>query len=430
MEKWQIDPVFRTEAESGSSSIFPQEETELFLEAIHAIHDGKALELPENPYAQEYCDRFFRCSQHLSEIYQPASFHNPEVYGYLQRVRNRCRMESALVRHHPNIYYYPLAFELSHGCKISCDFCGLMAERWSANAPYDRTLWRGIIQASYDFLGLITGECPCYFATEPLDHPDYVRFLADVEEITGHIPQTTTAAADREPERLRSLMRFLGEDQLRDRDRLRLSIRSVRQFERIAENFSPEELVYVELLPNNRESVYKASDSGRNRANHDREKYRYSISCLAGVRVNLADRSMSFIEPVLPDEEHPCGFRTLDRVNFENADDYREKLESLFHRHAHAELPRQEAVQLHPEVQVKQDAEHIFLVGDGVAFRLPNDTWNEQLLSSLKSPNSFEQIFHSLRLPSAFEENVYTLLNRMFLSGYLVEQAVFSETIS
>ena len=422
MEKWQIDPVFRSEAESGRSAFFSAEDPELISEAIHVIHQGNALNLPSNPYAREFCERFFRCSRYLSGLFQPSSFHDQDVYGYLQRVRNRCRMESALIRYHPNIYYYPLAFELSRGCRIGCDFCGLMAERWSADAPYDRTFWRDIIRASFDFLGPIAGECPCYYATEPLDHPDYERFLADVEEITGHIPQTTTAAADREPERVRDLIHRLGEDRLRDQGRLRLSIRSVRQFERIAELFSPEELAYVELLPNNCGSVYRVSDSGRNRANQDREKYRYSISCLAGIRVNLADRTMTFIEPVLPDEAHPCGYRVLDKVTFDDAADYSEKLGSLFRRYAHAGLPKHETVRIHPEVQVKHETDQILLTADGVAYRIPKNRWNEQMLQELAAGSSFAEIFQSLGLPEEYERDVYDLLNRMFCSGYLIEQ--------
>ena len=420
MEKWQIDPVFRSEAESGSFAVFPSEETGLMPEAIHAIHNGNALRFPSNPYAREFCERFFRCSRYLSELFQPDSFHDPEVYGYLQRIRNRCRMESALVRFHLNIYYYPIAFELSRGCRIGCDFCGLMAERWTANALYDRDLWRGIIQESFDFLGPIAGECPCYFATEPLDNPDYECFLDDVESITGHIPQTTTAAADREPERIRGLIQRLGEDRLRDQSRLRLSIRSVRQFERIAELFSPEELAYVELLPNNRGSVYRVSDSGRNRSNHDREKYRYSISCLAGVRVNLTDRSMTFLEPVLPDERQPCGYRVLETLSFDNSGDYREKLVGLFRRHAPAGLPKDKSIRIHPEVKIRKEADQILLVGDGVAFRIPDNRWNEAILKGLADGGSFAEIFQSLGLSENFEPDVYEMLDKMFRSGYLV----------
>lgn len=356
----------------------------------------------------------------VSWVFLPESFHNRQIYGYLQRIRNRCRMESSVIRQHQNIYYFPIAFELNHGCRIGCDFCGLMAERWTANAAYDRSLWRGIIQASYDLIGPVVGECPCYFATEPLDNPDYLRFLADVEEITGRVPQTTTAAADREPDRLRSLIQFLGEDRLRDQERLRISIRSLSQFRRITEWFSPEEFAYVELLPNNRESVYTSSDSGRNRRLSGRRKIRYSISCMTGVKVNLADRSMAFVEPVLPNDSYPAGLRTLETVNFEDVPDYREKLKALFMAHAFAELPKNETVRIHPNVSVKKADHEIFLVGDGVAFRLPDNRWNEQLLDDFRTGSTFEQSFRKLGLPAGFETDVYALLNKMFYSGYLL----------
>lgn len=163
-----------------------------------------------------------------------------------------------------------------------------------------------------------------------------------------------------------------------------------------------------------------SSDSGRNRQRDSRKKIRYSISCLAGVKVNLADRALSFVEPVLPDESYPCGIRVLETVNFANTQDYREKLESLFRAHAFADLPKNEIVRIHPNISVKKADNEIFLVGDGVAFRLSNNRWNEQMLNDFKSGSAFEQSFRKLGLPDAFETNVYDLLNKMFHSGYLL----------
>lgn len=420
MEKWQVDPDFRSEADNGSTNLFPPEEAESMLEAIHAVSQGRAADLSSNPYALAFCERFARANRYVSWVFLPESFHNRQIYGYLQRIRNRCRMESSVIRMHQNIYYFPIAFELSHGCRIGCDFCGLMAERWTANAAYDRALWRGIIQSSYDLIGPVVGECPCYFATEPLDNPDYLRFLADVEEITGRVPQTTTAAADREPERLRSLIQFLGEDRLRNQERLRISIRSLSQFRRITEWFSPEEFAYVEMLPNNRESVYSSSDSGRNRRLSSRRKIRYSISCMTGVKVNLADRSMAFVEPVLPDDSYPTGLRTLETVYFEDVRDYREKLADLYRRYAFADLPEHETVRIHPYVQIIHEENQIVLAGDGVGFRVPANRWNEQMLNDFKTGSSFEQVFQSMKLPDSFKPEVYSLLNKMYRAGYLV----------
>ena len=335
-------------------------------------------------------------------------------------------MEAAVIRSHPNIHYFPMAWELSHGCRVGCDFCGLMAERWTANAKWNPAQWHEMLQSAFELLGPILGESPCYFATEPMDHPDYEHYIAEVEAVTGRFPQTTTAVANRFPDRIRGLMRLLGEDRLQDQCRLRISIRSLRQFRQITRLFSPEELVHVELLANNPESVLQISDSGRSRTQGaeqepaSRSKIRYSVCCMAGVRANLADRTLTFLEPVLPDDAFPCGYRALETVGYENAGDFLPALESLFRRYALASLPRPEPVQLHPEVKIIRQDGFILLTGDGVAFRVQDNPWNSLALERLRAGASFESLFGPGGLPAWTQTPLYALLDSMFQRGYIV----------
>ena len=123
---------------------------------------------------------------------------------------------------------------------------------------------------------------------------------------------------------------------------------------------------------------------------------------------------------MLPDESRPCGYRVLETVSFDNAGDYREKLESLFRRHAPAGLPRDKSIRIHPEVKVRKDADRILLAGDGAAFRIPDNRWNEAILKGLADGACFAEIFQSLDLSEKFEPDVYAMLDKMFRSGYLV----------
>ena len=79
---------------------------------------------------------------------------------------------------------------------------------------------------------------------------------------------------------------------------------------------------------------------------------------------------------------------------------------------------------IHPEVQVKHETDQILLTADGVAYRIPENRWNEQMLQELAAGSSFAEIFQSLGLSEKYETDVYDLLNRMFCSGYLIEQVV------
>ena len=199
----------------------------------------------ENPYVKEYAHRNCMVSERVRQRVQRERFAADGIWQYSNIVRNRCRMENQLIRMHSNIYFYPAVFELSEGCRVQCPFCGLAAKPWSSDFRYteeNRTLWREVLQITRELLGNVIDVSPCYFATEPLDNPDYEDFLRDAREVTGGVPQTTTALAERYPERIRSLMDFLGERELEENNSLRISIRNLTQFHRIMELYTPEEL--------------------------------------------------------------------------------------------------------------------------------------------------------------------------------------------
>lgn len=419
-ETYQIDPAFRKDVEEQSPGLFPAGEERLMREAILEMGKGRFSELGGNIYFCEFRERNRRVSGYVEQRVSPSSFREPQMYAYLQRIRNRCRLESSAIRQHPNIFYYPLAFELSQGCRVGCSFCGLMAERWVKDAPYEQAFWKDILAAAGEYLGGIAGDAPCYFATEPLDHPDYERFLMDMDEVLGEVPQTTTAVADREEERIHSLIRFLGEERLAGQARLRLSVRSIGQFRRISQEFSPEELANVELLPNNKESLIAASDSGRNRPLEGRKKIRYSICCVSGVKVNLATRRMIFLEPVLPDEEHPCGYRIRESVSFADQREFAEKLAGLYRRHACERLPDEEKLILHPYIQIEPSEDFLYLKGDGVGYRIPRNMYNECMISALKKGGMFEEIIRGTGLTDSWKTALWEFLNQMFQKGYVI----------
>ncbi len=100
---------------------------------------------------------------------------------------------------------------------------------------------------------LSAGRCPTpRWATDPLDNPDYERFLADFHDVLGRCPQTTTAQPHKDTERTRELLRLshsLGSPVDR------FSIISLNVLNRVHVAFSPGELLRVDCIPQNREAI-------------------------------------------------------------------------------------------------------------------------------------------------------------------------------
>ena len=438
MECYQADPSVRRSLENGEEDIlYPlglSGKQALVRDGIRRILSGDftSRKARQNPYVREYADRNNRVSEVLQKRTAKENFAADGIWQYSNVVRNRCRMENRMIRMHSNIYYYPVCFELSQGCRVQCPFCGLKAEVWSRDFRYtqeNRSLWREILQITKELLGSVVNTCPCYFATEPLDNPDYEKFLKDVWEITGDVPQTTTALAEKLPDRTRNLMKFLGEEQLKEKNALRFSVRILKQFYRLMELYTPEELENVELVINNPESTGKYSNSGRAAENRQESQEKlacYSISCVAGIRVNMAAGTMAFTEPEQPCKQYPLGMRTREVLSFRDADSYRNCLIRLFRSYAFGTIPHYVPVQINRNVQVRnvntENGKEIWLIGDQTGYRVTAHPLIESILKQLKNGCVPAQLFQKCNLSVQAEQKIYSLLNELYIRGYLCQK--------
>ena len=428
-EAFAIDPDFRERAAENPAAALEAvglalRDPAAAIEAAAAVSTGWAVRAGENPYAMEFVRRNGVVSAYVAEAHGREAFAGQELYLYADAVRNRCRMENRILRGHSNIHYYPLCFELSWGCSVQCPFCGLDAKPRTADfryTPENARLWREILQASRELIGSIAGLSPCYFATEPLDNPDYERFLADFAEIMGSVPQTTTAIADREAERLRRLMGWLGPERLEKQAALRFTVRTLAQFHRITALFSPEELIGVELLPNNPESLNRYSASGRTRSGRSgkRDPVSYSICCVAGLRVNMAEKSMWFIEPEIPDDRFPLGLRVREERSFSGAGDFRRAMAEMTGKWSRGSLPAGRSLAWNWHCRIEQTPEDIRFLGDEIGYRIPKNAFTEAMLPLVERGCTQEEIERETGLPAPWRESFTGMMNQLYLRGYL-----------
>lgn len=432
LEWYSSDPIFREEVEKGVTDVFSRLGIALeplqVVQGIHCILQGdfSSEQSQGNPYVAEYARRNRLVSELVQQRHRRERFAADGIWRYSDAVRNRCRMESRLIRMHSNIYYYPACFELSEGCRVQCPFCGLAAKPWTSDFRYseeNRALWRDVLGITRELLGSVIDASPCYFATEPFDNPDYEAFLRDVREITGGVPQTTTALAEKYPERIRSLIRFLGEKELAENNALRISIRSLPQFHRIMELYTEDELEYVDLLPNNPESVYRYASSGRaidGKMPMTKEKtVRYSISCFAGIRVNMAEKTIAFVEPELPDAEYPLGILTREVLTFQDAESYRACLIKLFRSYAFGTIPLYVPVMINRNICVEMQEKKIHLIGDDIGYQVNRSSITEDAFALLSEGVCVRELAGKVGAVGPLEEQLLQLLNELYIRGYL-----------
>ncbi|MDD4238888.1 MAG: radical SAM family RiPP maturation amino acid epimerase [Desulfotomaculaceae bacterium] len=280
-----------------------------------------AAELEDKPQAllwQRYADTIARYRVTWRQLREktPSNLFN----AWRQRQINRCQSQLSKETNQ-NIVHGTIAFELSKGCSMGCSFCGVAAEPLQEVFMYtgeNAGLWQDILNVAVDRLGATVGTGTCYWATEPSDNPDYLKFVEDFGKATGVYPQTTTAAPMRNLDWTRKLLRFRKQHSTAMD---RFSILSANVLNRVHETFSAEDLALTVLdMQHSASSVRLRAQSGRNRNATGSPQLElaqdHTIACLTGYRVNMADRSVLLISPCPPSNSWPLGYRVYAAGNF------------------------------------------------------------------------------------------------------------------
>jgi radical SAM family RiPP maturation amino acid epimerase len=271
-----------------------------------------------------------------------------------------------------NLVHPPLCVELSDGCTVGCWFCGISAERFAGNFEYTEengALWRGVLATLRARCGDGVGQGFCYWATDPLDNPDYERFICDFHDAFGVLPQTTTAQPLKDVARTRRLLEL---SRARGGRVERFSVLSAGVFERILTEFTPEELLNVELIPQfSAEASPKAlAGSSRRRAQRQAERAQPvqgdledggTIACVSGLLINMPRRTVKLISPCSPCERWPLGYITFASASFDDAADLRAKLDAMFEAAMPLTMRRDAPVRLVRGLEVEPDADALVI---------------------------------------------------------------------
>ena len=222
------------------------------------------------------------------------------------------------------IIHPPVAFELSDGCSVGCWFCGISAKKFGGHFPLENggeQFWRETVKAAQSVIGRGMVTAFLYWATEPLDHPDYLKFVEIYQDVIGVVPQTTTAIALRDVAKTRLVLENWKSSRFFPN---RFSVLTQQILRRIHREFTAEELLGVELVLQNAESLTGKQTAGRAvdvQALPDKRKNEQlqegTIACVTGFLVNLPNKTVRLVSPTLATTEVPDGYYVFSEEKFE-----------------------------------------------------------------------------------------------------------------
>ena len=286
----------------------------------------------------------------------------------MRRVQSECGDSASSITH-------PLvAFELSEGCSVGCWFCGISADKFRGAWPYDEknaALWKGVLAAMMERFGAGVQSGFLYWATDPMDNPDYARFLADFRDATGYLAQTTTAAPLKEVARTREVLDLFWQHRSICN---RFSILNKKMLRRVHEEFTADELMPVELVLQNKEALM--SKAGAGRARERREKLRsagrddrialrdgdhQTIACVSGFLVSMPRGTVELVTPTRPSDRWPKGYKVLSTRFFDSVASFERAMDSLLRDEIEVEPQASSPARFRPDLDFEATESGFFL---------------------------------------------------------------------
>jgi len=279
-----------------------------------------------------------------------------------------------------------------------------------------------------EVIGRCAGQGFLYWATDPLDNPDYESFLTDFHDILGRCPQTTTALGPKDIERTRRLLQ-LSHSMGSTVDRF--SIIALNSLYRLHGALTAEEMLRVECVPQNREASNLKSNAGRARKFSEKRRDELvtddessTIACVSGFLFNMIDRSVQLITPCDANDRWPLGYWVLDRGTFDSAGDLRDLLKHMIDTHMRESLGSADSVTLRPDVAVEVDGRELRTVSRGLGLIFRNQPAADELAGLLADGGAAAGEIALRRQRSAgvpLTESL-ALLGQLFANGLLDEE--------
>jgi radical SAM family RiPP maturation amino acid epimerase len=369
----------------------------------------------------------------LLNYLQDGSIKQPQYRAWRQRQKARTKsLFHKLVD--DQLVHSPLAFELSKGCSMQCPFCGLAPsplEKIFSYSEEHAKLWQEVLHITQEIFGPAAGTALCYWATEPFDNPDYEKFCLDFAAINGYFPHTTTVKHLNDLERIRRFLRLSEEHG--GRQFHRFSITSLSMLRKIYKAFSPEELLPIQLVLNNKESKALYCNSGRARDLYARTKHKEkfypegSSACVSGFLLNMPDQTIQLITPCNPSDTWPLGYMVYEYARFTTATEYASIITGMIEKYMPLSPRPTDRIRFRPELQFDS-----FDNGFSVSTRFMKRTFrHDPILKELgmliqKGDYTLQELQDMFELCFLSANSIVDAIQKMFNAGILDELALIA----
>ncbi|MEH1770590.1 radical SAM family RiPP maturation amino acid epimerase [Nostoc sp.] len=405
MERWSADRQFRETLPLDPYGVTRQYKLDIDPEEMRLLWDMEFLENYHPDAAiplkvRQYDAYISECLQYREKIREQAVPIEPRLRAWRKRQIRRTFSEFGFEKG-DSIVHAPFAIELSKGCSVGCWFCGVAAQRLEGIFYYssdNARLWREVLEVLKKVIGSGASEGFCYWATDPLDNPDYEQFLIDFHAILGKFPQTTTASAMRNLERTKNLLKLSKE---KNGDVERFSLLTLKDFDRVHQEFSAEELMSVELICQNDEASGGKAFAGRAREERFSKRMKASeqfsstadaqigntIACVSGFLLNMVDLSVKLISPCNADETWPLGYRIYDQATFNTASELHTILKQMIKNHMPMTLGLQDPISFRPDLESERLEDDFYLLSPSVKHCFSDTPQLQKVLESAFGKN-------------------------------------------
>jgi radical SAM family RiPP maturation amino acid epimerase len=360
---------------------------------------------------------------------------NPRLAAWRARMVARCVSHLGGYKAE-YVVHAPVCYELSKGCSVGCWFCSVSAPRLTdqfRHAPENARLWKETLTTFRDVMGPSAGMGFCYWASDPLDNPDYEDFLCDFHDCYGEFPQTTTAQPQKHVERVKKLL-LLSEERGGFIDRF--SILTLRQWNEILEAFDPADLIFVECIAQNKEAFNssksisgRALDLHRKRvARHQEDRVAddatFTTACVSGFLVNMVDRTVRVITPCHANERWKLGYWVLAQGTFQDGASLRKLLDRMIEDHMPTSVRHDRTIAFRSDLAFTEQDDGFVLTNRFRRHTARHDQ-TTRLLGSMIATGKHSAFDIATEAQRTFDtplEHTFMWLNRLFDGGLLHEE--------